>query len=217
MPYLDVYSFYCQHLTHHGFYEHFLPALSQGKGVILLSGHLGNPELAVQGLLAHGIKVVALTEPLHPPQLSQLVDRLRSRKGHTFLPVSVAGVRAAIKTLRQGGVVALMGDRDIQGPRARLPFLGTEASMPIGPIEVALRTGAIVLPVFSFRRGHGLEVFVHPPMEITRGGSLEEDVLANTLRFLQILETYVRRDPGQWIVLEAIWDTEERKDNYGQG
>jgi lauroyl/myristoyl acyltransferase len=216
MPYLDVRRFYQSRLVHHGFEEHFLPALAQGRGVIILSAHLGNPELAVQGLLFHNIRVVALTEPLHPPRLSRLVDRLRSSKGHTFLPVGVGGVKAAVQALRRGGVVALMGDRDIQGPRAPLPFFGREANMPTGPMEMALRTGATVLPIFCHRRGPRLEVFIEPPLELVRSGSLEEDVRLNTLRFLNRLEEHLRKDPAQWIVLEPVWDTDGDK-SHGQG
>jgi len=215
LPRLDVQEFYRRRLRHHGFQEHLLPAIASGRGVIILSGHMGNPELAVQALLAHGIRVVALTEPLRPPKLSRLVDGLRSSKGHTFLPVGVAGVRAALQALRRGGVVALMGDRDIEGPRARLPFFGEEASMPIGPMEMALRTGAQVVPVFCYRQGEVLEVFVEPPLELTVSGSLEEDVRLNTLRFLARLEEHLRRDPSQWIVLEPIWDTDGGARGHG--
>ncbi len=208
LPRLDVQEFYRRRLRHHGLQEHLLPAIASGRGVIILSGHMGNPELALQGLLAHGIRAVALTEPLRPPKLSRLVDGLRSSQGHTFLPVGVAGVRAALQALRQGGVVALMGDRDIQGPRARLPFFGQETSMPVGPIEMALRTGAQVVPVFCYRRGDKLEVFIEPPLELTVSGYRQEDVRINTLRFLARLEEHLRRDPSQWIVLEPVWDTD---------
>ncbi len=203
MPRLDLEDFVQRRLNYPGFYESFLPALATGKGVILVSAHFGNPELA------QGIRVFALTEPLQPPRLSRLVDGLRSSLGHTFRPVSVANVKAALRTLRGGGVVALMMDRDIQGPRARLPFCGEETLLPTGPVEVALRTGAYLIPSFSFRRGvDKLEVYLEEHLELTRSGDLAADVRDNTLRLLARLEHHLRREPGQWMVLERVWEPE---------
>jgi lauroyl/myristoyl acyltransferase len=210
IPRLDVREFHDRRLRYWGFDEHVLPALQRGQGVIVVSCHFGSPELAIQGLIARGVRALCLTEPLSPPRLSRLVDRLRSSQGHTFLPVGVGSVKAAVRLLKRGGLVALLGDRDVVGPRALLPFLGQETYVPTGPVELALRTGALLVPVFSYRRDGRIEVLVEPPLELERGGSLEEDVRLNTLRFLERFERHLRRDPGQWIVMEAIWDCQAK-------
>ena len=207
MPRMDVDDFLHRRFVQHGFQENLLPAIETGRGVILLSGHCGNPELAVQSLIPTGIRVLALTEPLQPPSLSRLVDSLRSSKGHTFLPVSVSSVKRVVQTLGRGGVVALVGDRDIKGPKALLPFCGAETLMPTGPIEVALRTGAIVIPTFSVRTDkYTIEAYLEEPLEIPSTGNLQQDVLVGTLRFLERLERRLRADPAQWAVLEAVWE-----------
>ena len=208
MPHLDVDDFFHRRFVYHGFQENLLPAIEAGRGVILLSAHYGNPELAIQSLIPLGIRVLTLTEPLKPPRLSRLVDSLRSSKGHTFVPVSVGNVKRVVQTLRKGSVVALMGDRDIQGPKALLPFCGAETLMPTGPIEVALRTGAIVIPTFSARRDkYTIEAYIEEPLEIPSAGNLQRDVVVGTLRFLERLERRLRADPAQWAVLEAVWET----------
>ncbi|HEU4760425.1 MAG TPA: lysophospholipid acyltransferase family protein [Dehalococcoidia bacterium] len=208
MPHLDPQKFFDERLIVHGLEENLFPAVRAGGGVIVISGHCGNPELAVHGLIPKGIRILALTEPLAPPRLSKLVDRIRSASGHRAMPVGVAGVRQVVQTLRKGGVVALMGDRDIRGPKARLPFLGSETLMPTGPIEVALRTGATVIPAFTSRLDRcRIEAWLEEPLELERTGDLEHDVRNGTLRFLERLERHLRADPGQWAVLEAIWDT----------
>ena len=207
MPYIDVDDFYQRRLRYYGFDEHVLPAVAAGRGVIALSGHLGNPELGAQGMLPKGVKVFVLTEPLQPAKLSRLVDSLRACKGHSVAPVGFAGVRRAIQTLRQGGVIALMGDRDIEGPRASLPFFGEEAMMPTGPIEVALRTGATVIPSFCVRTEQGgVYAYLEEPLEMEQTGDMERDIRTNTLRFLARLEHRLRDHPDQWVVLESIWD-----------
>lgn len=207
MPRMDLDDFFRRRLRYHGFDEYVLPAVAAGKGVIVLSGHLGNPELAVQGMLPRGVKVFALTEPLEPPRLSRLVDSLRACKGHSVAPVGFAGVKRAIQTLRRGGVVALMGDRDIEGPKASLPFFGEEAMMPTGPIAVALRTGATVIPSFCIRGEQGrIDAYLEQPLELERTGDMESDIRTSTLRFLALLERRLREHPDQWVVLESIWD-----------
>lgn len=208
MPRLNVEEFGQRRLHQFGWYENVVPAVESGKGVILASAHFGNPELASQGILNDGIAVFVLTEPLQPPRLSRLVDRLRSCPGHTFVPVSIASVKTAIRTLKAGGVVALMMDRDILGPRALLPFCGKEALMPTGPIEMAMRTGAIIIPVFCHRRRFDeIDAYQEEPLEMVNTGNFQEDVRTNALRLLARFERHLRQDPGQWQVLEAVWDS----------
>jgi lauroyl/myristoyl acyltransferase len=207
MPFMDVDDFYRRRLRYYGFDEHVLPAVAAGNGVIVISGHLGNPELGAQGMLPRGVKVFALTEPLQPARLSRLVDSLRASKGHSIAPVGFAGVRRAIQTLRQGGVLALVGDRDIEGPKASLPFFGEEALMPTGPIDLALRTGATVIPSFCVRTEQdGIDAYLEEPLELERTDDMERDIRTNTLRFLARLERRLREHPDQWVVLESIWD-----------
>ncbi len=207
MPHMDLDDFYRRRLRYFGLDEHLLPAVAAGKGVIVLGAHLGNPELAIQGTLPRGVKVFALTEPLQPPRLHRLVDSLRSSKGHTFAPVGFAGVKRAIQTLREGGVIALMGDRDIEGPKANLPFFGEETMMPTGPIEMALRTGATVIPCYCLRtKQGGIDAYLEEPMELERTGDMERDARTNTQRFLALTERHLRQHPDQWVVLESIWE-----------
>jgi KDO2-lipid IV(A) lauroyltransferase len=111
-----------------------------------------------------------------------------------------------MRTLKQGGVVVLMADRDIEGPRMVVPFMGEDASMPTGPIEVALRTGAIVIPSFTTRNGYMLDAYCEEPLELEKTGDFEQDVRAGTLEFLGRFEKRLRADPGQWAVLERVWD-----------
>jgi lauroyl/myristoyl acyltransferase len=210
LPHLDVGKFFDQKLVYHEFDENLLPAIANGKGVIITSGHFGNIELGVQGLLGKGIKVTVLTEPLQPPALSRLIDGLRGSKGHAFLPVSIGSIKAVLRSVKAGGMVALTCDRDIEGRSIRVPFCGTPASVPVGVVELATRTGATIVPIFAYRRNGGAcEVFLEPPLELVHNGDLEADLKTNVRRLLERFEAHLRRDPGQWTVLEAVWDTEE--------
>jgi len=208
LPRIDAHEFFDRQLVTFGLEEHLMSAVRSGKGVVMLTGHYGNPEMAAQALVALGVPALILTEPVQPPPLSRLMDRFRSSQGLTFMPVGVAGVKRVMQTLRRGGVVALTGDRDIQGPKEMLPFFGAETLMPTGPIEVALRTGATVVPCFSLRKKHGrYEAYMEPPLDLTPTGDLREDVRRGELQFLERFERRVREHPEQWAVLEAVWDS----------
>ncbi len=210
LPHLDLQKFFDQRLVYHGFEENMLPAITNGKGVIITSGHFGNVELGIQGLLGKGVKVTVLTEPLQPPALSRLIDGLRGSKGHAFLPVSIGSIKTVLRSVKAGGVVGITLDRDIEGRSIRVPFCGTPASMPVGAVELATRTGATIVPIFAHRRnGDACEAFLEPPLELVNSGDPQADLKTNVRRLLERFEAHLRRDPGQWTVLEAVWDSQE--------
>jgi KDO2-lipid IV(A) lauroyltransferase len=210
LPYLDLDKFFEQKLVYHGFEENMLPAIANGKGVIISSGHFGNVELGIQGFLGRGIKMTVLTEPIQPPRLSRLIDGLRGSKGHAFLPVGIGSIKTVLRTIKAGGVVGLMCDRDIEGRSIRVPFCGTPTSVPVGIVELATRTGATIVPIFIHRKsGDACEAFLEPPLELVNSGDPQADLKTNVRRLLERFEAHLRRDPGQWTVLETVWDTEE--------
>ena len=213
-PRLDANRLYHRQLTLHGIEENLLAPLKQGKGVILVSAHFGDAELVLQGLLHLGVRILALTEPLDPPPLSRLVHNLRSKSGHTYLPVTLSNVKAMIRHLKAGGMIALLCDRDIEGRSLRVPFCDAPASMPVGAVELAMRTGAPLVPTFAHRRnGNRYDVFAEPAVELARTGDAQADLETNVRRLLERFEPHLRSDPGQWTVLESVWEdggTEER-------
>jgi KDO2-lipid IV(A) lauroyltransferase len=212
VPRLNVRRFFEKNLTTHGL-EYLTDTVASGKGVILVSAHYGNPELVVQAAGALGIEAFAITEPLQPQALSDLVHRLRCSKGQVFRPVSVSTMKEAVRWLREGKLVSVLCDRDIQHTGTMLPFCGAEARLPIGTAQLAMRTGAVVLPMFSRRtRGNHFEVYTEPPLTMTITDDEANDVRVNTLKIISCIEKYLRLDPGQWLVLEPIW-----RERDGQG
>jgi KDO2-lipid IV(A) lauroyltransferase len=210
LPHMDLDRFFKERVIYHGVHERLIPNIESGRGSIMLSAHYGNPELVGQAFLCLGIEVFAVTEPVEPPRLSRMLDEIRSSQGLQFQPVGVRSVKHILQTLRSGGVVALMGDRDIEGPKMRLPFLGEEAWLPTGPIEVGLRTGAAIYPSFCARRRKRIiEAYLEEPIEIQRTDDFQADVRSAMMQYIERLEARLRAEPHQWAVLERIWDAQE--------
>lgn len=209
---MDIDCFFRERLIYRGIEEHIRPNLQKGRGVVMLSAHIGNAEMAGQGLVPLNIPCFAVTEPVKPERLSRMLNSIRMTHGVEFMPVGVPSAKRIVRTLRDGGTVALMGDRDISGPKMLLPFFGEEAWMPTGPVEVALRTGAAIVPSFSSRRGrYVIDADAEPPIEIERTDNLEADVRTAMLEYISRLEARLRAEPDQWMVLERIWDAEPRQ------
>jgi KDO2-lipid IV(A) lauroyltransferase len=174
-----------------------------------VSAHFGNPEMAVQGLAAAGVSMFALTEPLRPKALSDFTHWLRFQHGHDYKTVGFGGVKEAFRRLRSGGVIAILLDRDIGGTGVPMQFCGAETRMPLGAVELALRTGADLIPGWAWRiKGYRFRARIGPPMELVRTDDFDADVRLNAQRLLAIFEDRLRSDPGQWAVLEPIWAKE---------
>lgn len=202
---MDVRKFFEHDLRIEGL-EHVLEAQRQGRGVVLASAHYANPEFAVQGLLAAGIKVFALVEPLEPPELGRLMRGLRAVHGHHYEAVSFSAVKNAITWLRQGGVVAILIDRDIQKRGTVLDFCGAPARFPTGAVDLAIRTNAVLMPGWVRREGgYKIRAVIGPPLPLVITGKSEQDLRVNTQNLLREFERELRRDPGQWSVLDRIW------------
>jgi lauroyl/myristoyl acyltransferase len=190
----------------HGF-ENFEAAYARGKGVIVATIHSGNPEYVAQSMSAWGYRFLALTEPLEPQALADLIQRLRSSQGQTFVEVGMAGIKASLRHLKSGGVVCIMCDRDIQHAGETISFFGCPANIPSGAVDLARHTGAAIIPAFTRRVGlDGFEAWLEPELELIRTGRVEADRIANTTRLIQRFEPHLRRVPSQWFVLEEqIW------------
>ncbi len=204
LPRREMARFEAEHLEiYHG---ERLELLRSNGAVLLVSAHTGNAELAIQALTYRGREFVALVERLEPRDWAEYMLRLRSSAGGTFLEANFAGVRACIETLRQGGVVGVMGDRDIQHTGVCTQLFGRSVRLPRGPWELARRTDALVIPIFSSRkRADQFRIDVEEPFRVGATDDADADIRGAVERFAALLERHLRRDPGQWAVLEDYW------------
>lgn len=202
---IDIRKFYDNELILEGI-EHVKAPMAQGRGVVLASAHYANPEFATQALAAAGLEVFALVEPLQPPQLGRLMYSLRNVHGHHYEPATFSGVKAAIDWLRKGGVLAILVDRDIQKRGIEIEFCGAKARFPTGAVDLAIRTNSVLVPGWVRREGeYKVHARLGPPLDLIITGNADEDLRVNTERLLKLFEAHLKRDPGQWSVLDRIW------------
>ncbi len=197
-----------QHLHVSGF-DHLLEAHRSGRGVVLTTAHISNPEVAVKALAALDISAVALVERLDDPGHLQAVNAARAAVGVDFLTATQTGIASALRTLRDGGVVCILWDRDRQGGGACVPFFGRQARFPVGAVDLAIRAEADVLPLYAVRRpGRDrlqFDVTFLPPLELLLKGNQALDTRTNTANLARLFEPIIEEHAHLWRVAESPW------------
>lgn len=176
-------------------------AVDRGRGVLLVTAHVGAPEFAVHVASALGFEVLALTQVNESAAVNEVLTSARRRHGARFADADLGGVRAALEHLRAGKVVALVADRDLTRTGLPVPFFGERTTLPSGPIELARRTSAVVLPAFVLRVAPGRYAMrFDAPIDLAAGTPE-----AATAVLAAALEAGIRRAPEQWFVMDPIW------------
>jgi KDO2-lipid IV(A) lauroyltransferase len=191
--------------------DHLFAAYDRGCGVVLVTAHLGGPEFAMRAASYFSLDILALTERLQPPRVNALLQRARRRHGGRFVEAGLGGTRDALEQLRAGALVALVADRDILGTGVPTTFFGATARLPPGPIELALRTGAAVVPCFVLRRNAGMRagprcaVRFLPPLALPRTRDRNADLHHGLEMLARVLEVGISMAPDQWFALQPVW------------
>lgn len=179
-------------------------ALAEGKGVLLVSAHLGNWERLGEELCRRGLPVSAVVRPLSGA-INERIVRSRLDAGLKLIHPRGAMI-GAFKALSRGEMVAMLVDQVISAEHGVfVPFFGRLASTNPAVSVVARRTGAPVLVVLSLRDQHGLRICVDGPFPVTKTEDAEADVRAHTALINSVLEGWIRRYPDQWLWLHRRW------------
>jgi KDO2-lipid IV(A) lauroyltransferase len=190
-------------------WHHLTDAVTNARGTIIATAHLGNFEFAAKVLAMRGIRMTILVEPFNSTPFLRNIAKLRQRNGCEILPVSTGAMKESMRILRRGGTLTIACDRDIQGNGLKVKFFGEETSLPLGAIILALRTGAAIIPLFNVRKSNNrFAIYIEPPLRMVDTGNRRQSTKANLERLAAVMETYIRRYPEQWVVLEPIWRKE---------
>ncbi len=188
--------------------EHLEAAFGEGKGVIGLTGHMGNWELMALALGLHGWKVAAIGRALDNPLLEARLLEFRMAFGNSVIPKDGA-VRGAIRALKEGQFVGFLLDQDALAAGVFVKFLGRWASTFPTPGILASRLDLPILPVFSRVDPDGtLTVTAHPPFHAPRTGDPGKDAWLATQRMTALLERVVKDNPAQWLWMHRRFKTQ---------
>ena len=186
--------------------EHARAALAKGRGMIFLTGHLSNFELA-GAAVAREFPMAFFAKPLSNPGAEAWVSTIRERAGLEVLQPG-AGVRSVIRRLRAGGTVAMLADQDARRDGVFVPFFGKLASTASGPAWLSLATRAPIVFCTCARAADGrLELRMLPALEPDGDAGDPEAVRSLTAGHTALLETAVRERPAQWFWLHKRWKT----------
>lgn len=186
--------------------EHLDAARSHGKGVWVISAHMGSWEIAAAIWAATVAPVSLFAEVLEPPELYDWYRRTRARLGISVLPLTHAGLRQVMRALDANEMVITAIDRDVLGTGRPFDFFGHTASIPTGAMEMSIRRGTPILPVCVYRLPDDrLQAVGLPPILETPTGDREADVARVTRRLLRHLEQFIRDHPDQWHLPHRIW------------
>ncbi len=189
--------------------ENFLEVERAGKGVLVLTGHLGAWELSsfVHSLLGHPMGMVI--RRLDNGLLDAMVNGIRCLHGNRVLHKDDFA-RGLLHAMSRGETVGILMDTNMTPPQGVfVPFFDVDACTASGLARVARKTGAAVLPGFLLWEKSEKRYVLHfgKALELQRTTDADADALANTALFAKVTEDYIRRYPDQWLWLHRRWKT----------
>lgn len=187
--------------------EHIDEAFKKGKGVIILTGHLGSWELLtlVPGLVDY--KFHDIYRPMDYIPLRRFFHYFRTRFGMGLIPKTRA-MRDIIRSLSKGEGVGIPLDQSCNTYHGVfVDFFGQPTCTNKVIARVAMKTGAAVIPIFLVRENGLYRVIIDPHVETVDTGDREKDVKTNTENYNKVIEKYIRKYPSQWFWVHNRWKT----------
>jgi KDO2-lipid IV(A) lauroyltransferase len=185
--------------------ERIQAAHAKGKGVFYVTGHFGYWEMQAIAHPFHSPTIAVMARPLDNPRLHDMLERLRTVSGNRVL-YRQGVLRRVLRELTANSGVAVLIDQHLHTPEAvYVDYFGRPAATTSAPAALALRTGAVVIPVFALPLPGGRYRFIYEhPVEPPPADS-PEPVLEFTQRCTDVLEMYVRRHPELWLWMHRRW------------
>ncbi|MXV96210.1 MAG: lysophospholipid acyltransferase family protein [Gemmatimonadetes bacterium] len=187
-------------------------AAREGRGVVVVSAHLGNWEVGGAAVIARGCPMDIVVARQRNELFDRYLTRSRERLGFGIIPRGEARADV-LRTLREGRAVGIMGDQDARRGGVFADFFGRPASTARGPAILAMRSGAEMIMLFAIREpGWRPRYTVHlePLAPAAKGGRRarrDESVRALTRAFTSRIEERVREYPAQYLWLHRRWKT----------
>jgi KDO2-lipid IV(A) lauroyltransferase len=190
-------------------FEHFAQAEAEGRGVMIVTGHLGAWELSsfYHSLMGHPMSMVI--RRLDNPRVDTFVNAMRCLHGNRVLHKDDFA-RGLLGAMREGRSVGILMDTNMTPPQGVfVPFFGMPACTASGLVRVATKTGAPVIPgcLIWHQDEHKYVLHFYPRVPMQVSDNPEADALENTARCTAAIEHVIRQYPEQWLWLHRRWKT----------
>ena len=180
-------------------------ARAEGKGIVCVTAHIGNWELAGAFVAGRGVPVDAVARHMSNPLADRWIFETRTSSGMEIVYDDQA-VRRTTRALKEGRLVALLADQGVKGLASTfVPFFGRPAKTPRGPAVFALRFGAPLLLMLSYREPSGKYRLVVERIPLVDTGDREADIDRLVATWTRMLEEWVRRVPAQYFWHHQRW------------
>ncbi|MCB0349777.1 MAG: lysophospholipid acyltransferase family protein [Bdellovibrionales bacterium] len=188
--------------------EHLENALNKGRGVCLLSAHIGNGDWGTVGLALHGIQLHIISKEFKLRWLNDLWFETRQSLGSQFISDRGSAL-AILKLLKKNKIVVFVLDQFMGPPIGiKTKFFGYETGTPVGLSLLADRSGAAVVPIYTYRKPDGRTGLVFEPEIVYAGSEVEnKDIMLQnmTQSYCDKIEEWVRLYPEQWMWVHRRW------------
>jgi KDO2-lipid IV(A) lauroyltransferase len=192
--------------------EHLDKAYAQGKGVIAVSAHFGNFPLMYLKIAQDGYKTSAIIRPARDQETEKFLfnERLKCGIRTVYSQPRLTCVNETLRSLKEGHVLFVLLDQHFgSGGGIFVDFFGRKAATATGPVVLARRTGAAIVPMFMIReKGDHYRILIEPAFELEDRANEEEMLLVNVSKITQIIERYIRKYPHEWGWMHRRWKGE---------
>jgi KDO2-lipid IV(A) lauroyltransferase len=188
--------------------ENLNAALNRGKGIVIAGLHLGNFPLLAAKLALEGYPIAVIVKKPRNRYIAGLYTRIMDKIGVGFIDGGERKLAAqqSLRQLRRGGIVYIVIDQNPPYPDIMVDFFGYSVPSFKGPVVLALRTGAAILPGFIvYRNGWQQRLFIEKPFTLEITEDQERDVAHNLARLMKLTEGYIEQYPEQWWWWHRRW------------
>jgi len=202
---VDLVSLY-KHITIVGL-ENYQAAYQRGRGILVVTAHIGNWELLPVVAKRAGIPISIVHRPLDFKPLDRFFKDTRSRYGANLIP-SRRALLKTVKALKKGEAVAILMDQNVDYyDGVWVDFFGHPACTTKAMAVLARKTGAAVLPVFLYRQADGFRAVFGEILPPVITGDERKDIEAGTAQYTRSIEDGIRKAPDQWFWVHRRWKT----------
>jgi Kdo2-lipid IVA lauroyltransferase/acyltransferase len=185
--------------------EYLDEALKEKKGVVIISCHIGNFEWGACRLAVEGYKIWGVSLYRKSERTNRFFSDLRMTKG--FKTLYINKIINIFRHLKNNEIMAIPSDWAPTGkPIRSFKLFGRRVELPIGALQIALKSGAPLIPSFIWRDGkYTHHLVIRKPIELDREGDRDKLISKNMDKLIKIMETHIREHISEWELFHDIW------------